>query len=90
MKLFYFNSINNEADVVFLKAETSFHRLCHFYDITCGLNCNGGKPNVSHLMLATVKISAPSMSYKHAMGKSSTKICKRDTCGFYIKPIWCN
>ena len=50
----------------------------------------GGGPNVSHLKLATVKISAPSMSYKHAMGKSSTKTCKRDTCGFYITPIWYN
>lgn len=43
---------------------------------------NRGEPNVSHLKLATAKISAWSMSYKHAMGKSSTKAYKRGTCGF--------
>lgn len=67
---------------MFLKAEPSFPKFYHLYDIIYGLKGKQRWPNVFYLKLATAKISAWTLSYKHAMGNSSTKAYKRGTCGF--------
>lgn len=72
MNQMQYSSREKQASVGFIISMTSY----------AVWTINGGEPNASPLKLATAKISAGSMSYKHGTGKNSTKAYKRGTCGF--------